>query len=85
MIFTLPTGEKREVADADVAEFIAKSGKPVMPTPADSYAQALAPTTKDEYVKLCGFNQFVDLYLPEINRFNAARLAAMTAAKQATP
>jgi hypothetical protein len=84
MIFTLPTGEKREVADADVADFIARSGKPVMPTPADNYAQALAPTTKEEYIKLCGFNQFVELYVPEINRFNAARLAAITSAKPAT-
>lgn len=81
MIFTLPNGEKREVADSEVSEFIAKSGKPVLPTPNDNYAEALAPVTKEEYIKLCGFNQFVDLYVPEINRFNAARLKGLGASK----
>jgi hypothetical protein len=73
-------GEKREIDDAAYAEFISKHSKPAALTAHDYYQKALVPTGKDEYVKLLGTNQFVDLYVAEINRFLAARAASMAQA-----
>jgi hypothetical protein len=77
MILTLADGSKREIPDDLMAKFIAENGQPIQPKPADFFRQALAPTSKEEYIKLCGFNQFIDLYIPELNRFLSARLASM--------
>lgn len=83
MIVTLPSGEKRELDDTAFSTFVTEHGKPLVPKPADYYAQALAPLTKDEYTRLCGPNNFIEVYIIEINRVMAARLSALT--KPPTP
>lgn len=78
MIITLPSGEKRELDDLAFSEYVEKHSKPVVLTPADYYTKALSPLTKDEYIRLCGSNNFIDVYITEINRVMAARLSALT-------
>lgn len=76
MIFSTDAG-KREIPDDLFQKFIAEHGKPVLPSAEDFYSTALAPTSKEEYIKLCGANNFVDLYVTELNRFLAARLGSL--------
>lgn len=77
MILNLPDGTKREVDDAKLADFLAQHGKIPEPTAADYYAKALMVSTKAEYTDRCGPNQFADLHVAEVNKFMAARLAAL--------
>ena len=66
-------GETREVDHKDFAEFVEKKTKVAVPLPADIIRKSLEPVTRDEYVGLLGDNPYKDIYLPEINRFMAAR------------
>lgn len=77
MIFNLPDGTKREVPDDVMSKFISENGKPLVPGKEDFYRTALSQVTKEEYIKLCGVNPYIDLYIPELNRFLAARLNAV--------
>jgi hypothetical protein len=75
MQVTLPDGRKMEIPD----EVMAKNATPINPTRADYINEALAHTNPEEYARLLGANQFVQLYTAEINRFLTARRDSLLA------